>query len=323
MEFKDYYGIMGVEPDAGADEIKRAYRKLARKYHPDVSDEPDAETRFKEIGEAYEVLKDPAKREQYDQLRAGGWRGGESFRPPPDWQGGFDFSGRGGDGGFGAGPGFGGFGGEDAAGFSDFFESLFGGGRRRRPNKGADVRARIDIDLETAFAGGTRRITLERPERAADGSVRRKPRSLEVKIPPGMTEGRQIRLAGKGDPGPGNAPDGDLYLEIHLQPHRLFEVDGRDVHLTLPVAPWEAALGARVSVPTLAGRVEMNVPAGASSGQRLRLKGRGLPGKPPGDQYVVLKVVAPRPDSDEQRRSYERQRELFDFNPRAEMEVSR
>ena len=323
MEFKDYYKIMGVEPDASADDIKRAYRKLARKYHPDVSDEPDAEDRFKEIGEAYEVLKDPAKREQYDQLRAGGWRGGESFRPPPDWEGGFDFSGFGGEAGTGADRGFGGFGAEDAAGFSDFFESLFGGGRRRRPHKGADVRARVDIDLETAFSGGTRRITLERPERAADGSIRRQARTLDVKIPPGMTEGKQIRLAGKGDPGPGNAPDGDLYLEIHLQPHRLFEVEGRDVHLTLPVAPWEAALGARVSVPTLAGRVEMNIPAGATSGQRLRLKGRGLPGRPAGDQYVLLKIVAPKPDNDEQRRIYERQKELFDFNPRAEMEASR
>lgn len=311
MEFKDYYKIMGVEPDASAEEIKRAYRKLARKYHPDVSDEPDAEDRFKEIGEAYEVLKDPAKREQYDQLRAGGWRGGESFRPPPDWEGGFDFSGFGDRGGFSA---------EDAAGFSDFFESLFGGGRRRRPHKGADVRARVEIDLETAYSGGTRRITLARPERAPNGSVNRRERTLDVRIPPGMTEGRQIRLAGKGDPGPGNAPDGDLYLEIHLQPHRLFEVDGRDVHLTLPIAPWEAALGAKIPVPTLAGRVELNVPAGAASGQRLRLKGRGLPGKPDGDQYVLLKVVVPKAVTDEQKKSFERQRELFDFDPRAGME---
>jgi curved DNA-binding protein len=311
MEFKDYYKIMGVEPDASAEEIKRAYRKLARKYHPDVSDEPDAEDRFKEIGEAYEVLKDPAKREQYDQLRAGGWQGGESFRPPPDWEGGFDFSGFGDRGGFSA---------EDAAGFSDFFESLFGGGRRRRPHKGADVRARVEIDLETAYSGGTRRITLARPERAPDGSVHRRERTLDVGIPPGMTEGRQIRLAGKGDPGPGNAPDGDLYLEIHLQPHRLFEVDGRDVHLTLPIAPWEAALGAKIPVPTLAGRVELNVPAGAASGQRLRLKGRGLPGKPDGDQYVLLKVVVPKAVTDEQKKSFERQRELFDFDPRAGME---
>lgn len=321
MEFKDYYKVMGVEPDASAEDIKRAYRKLARKYHPDVSEDPNAEDRFKEIGEAYEVLKDPAKREEYDQLRKGGWRGGEEFRPPPGWgsadgrggAGGFDFSGFGDGGGFGA---------EDAGGFSDFFESLFGGGgRQRRAHKGADVRARVEIDLETAYGGGTRRISLERPERAPDGSVQRKVRSMDVKIPAGMTEGRQIRLAGKGDPGPGNAPAGDLYLEIHITPHRLFEVDGKDVHLTLPLAPWEAALGATISVPTLAGKVEMNIPAGATSGQRLRLKGRGLPGKPAGDQYALLKIVAPKPENDAQEKFYEQMRDTFDFDPRAGMEA--
>lgn len=319
MEFKDYYKIMGVAPEASAEDIKRAYRKLARKYHPDVSSEADAEARFKELGEAYEVLKDPARREQYDQLRKGGygghaWREGEEFRPPPGWdRGGFEWS-------FGDG---GGFRGDDAGGFSDFFETLFGGAQRRRAHKGADVRGRVDIDLETAFAGGTRRITLERPERAADGSVRRNARTLDVRIPPGMTEGRQIRLAGKGDRGAGNAPAGDLFLEVHVLPHRLFELDGKDVHLTLPIAPWEAALGARVAVPTLGGEVTLNVPAGSSSGQRLRLKGRGLSGNPPGDQYVLLKLVTPRPADDEQRKLYERMRDSFRFDPRAGMEVNR
>jgi len=313
MEFKDYYKIMGVEPKAGTDEIKRAYRKLARKYHPDVSSEPDAENRFKEIGEAWEVLKDPARRAEYDQLRQGGWRGGEEFQAPPGWD-------RGGHQGWNYGDGAG----PDAGGFSDFFETLFGGGRRRtRPRKGADVRARVVIDLETAFSGGTRRITLEQPEQAADGSIRARKRSLDVRIPPGMTEGRQIRLAGKGDPGPGNAPAGDLYLEIHLQPHRLFEVEGRDVHLTLPIAPWEAALGATVSVPTLGGAVDLNIPAGSASGRRLRLKGRGLPGSPPGDQYVLLKIVTPKPETEQQRELYQRMRETFPFNPRAAMEVRR
>ncbi|MDT8451055.1 MAG: DnaJ C-terminal domain-containing protein [Wenzhouxiangellaceae bacterium] len=328
MEFKDYYKTMGVEPDAGADEIKRAYRKLARKYHPDVSSEPDAEAKFKDIGEAYEVLKDPAKRKEYDQLRKSGWRGGEEFRPPPGWErGGFRDGGGFESWSFGDGGGFGerGFGGRDAGGFSDFFETLFGGARRprQRPQKGGDLRARVEIDLETAFSGGKRRISLEQPERAPDGSVRSGARTLEVTIPPGMTEGRQIRLAGKGDPGPGSAPAGDLYLEIHIRPHRLFELDGRDVHLTLPIAPWEAALGTKVSVPTLAGKVEMNIPAGASSGQRMRLKGRGLPGKPPGDQYVLLKIVTPRPASDEQRKLYERMRDEFDFDPRAGLEAKR
>jgi len=319
MEFKDYYKIMGLEPDASADEIKRAYRKLARKFHPDVSTETDAEARFKEVGEAYEVLKDPARREQYDQLRKGGsgghaFREGEEFRPPPGWdRGGFEWS-------FGDG---GGVRGEDAGGFSDFFETLFGAGRRRRAHKGSDVRARVDIDLETAFSGGTRRITLERPERAPDGSIRRNARTLDVRIPPGMTEGRQIRLAGKGDPGPGNTPAGDLYLELHILPHRLFELDGKDIHLTLPVAPWEAALGARVAVPTLAGEVTLNIPAGSNSGQRLRLKGRGLPGKPPGDQYVLLKIVAPRATDEAQRKLYERMRDTFRFDRRAGMEAKR
>lgn len=318
MEFKDYYKIMGVEADAPADEIKRAYRRLARKYHPDVSSEPDAENRFKEIGEAWEVLKDPEKRASYDQLRARGYQSGESFRPPPDWQQEFDFSD--------FADSMGGVGGQTdsgGAGFSDFFESLFGGGRRRRPQRGADVRARINIDLETAYAGGSRRITLERTERDRSGRTLHAPRTLDVQIPAGMSEGKQIRLAGKGDPGPGRSPAGDLYLEVHVLPHDLFEVDGRDVLLTLPISPWEAGLGAEIKVPTLAGRVNLQVPAGAASDQRLRLKGRGLPGKPPGDQYVRLKIVAPAAETVEQRHSYEKLKKLFDFNPRAEMDRRR
>ncbi len=316
MEFKDYYGILGVKPEASAEEIKRVYRRLARKFHPDVSKEADAEARFKEVGEAYEVLKDPNRRAQYDQLRKGGfggngWRSGEPFRPPPGWPPGdagasWQFS----------------EGAEDAGGFSDFFESLFGGARRRQAHKGADVRARVEIDLETAFAGGVRRIQLERPERAPDGSVQRRLRSLDVRIPPGMTEGRQIRLAGKGDPGPGNAPAGDLYLEIHIRPHRLFELDGRDLYLTLPITPWEAVLGARIKVPTLAGPVELAIPAGAASGQRLRLKGRGLPGPPAGDQYAVLKIVAPPTVDEEQRKLYQRLSQISQFNPRSGLEAA-
>ncbi|NKI34489.1 DnaJ domain-containing protein [Wenzhouxiangella sp. XN79A] len=300
MEFKDYYSTMGVSPDAGADAIKKAYRRLARKYHPDVSDEPDAEARFKELGEAYEVLRDPEKREAYDQLRRGGHRPGESFRPPPDWSSaGFEFR----DGG--------GFHAEDLGGFSDFFESLFGSARRARPEapRGRDLRARIDIDLETAFAGGSRRISL--------GGDRA--RSLDVRIPAGVTEGKRIRLAGKGEPGPPGAPPGDLYLDVHLQPHRTFEVDERDVQLVLPIAPWEAALGAAIEVPTLAGRVAMKIPPGAASGQRLRLRGRGLPGSPPGDQYVTLKIVAP-PATEDTRPLYEQLRAASAFDPRADLE---
>lgn len=300
MKFKDYYKTLGVDPGASTDEIRRAYRKLARKYHPDRSEEADAEERFKEIGEAYEALKDPEKRKQYDQLRAGGWRGGEDFEPPPGWSGGF----QGARGQARGGQGFGGgFSGGD---FSDFFESLFGGGlggmggigggRRQARAKGRDVNATVEIDLDTAYHGGKRRITLDR------GGQRQ---SLEVNIPAGVTPGRKIRLAGQGEPGPGGGPAGDLLMEVRISPHPLFELDGRNVLVDLPLAPWEAALGAEVRVPTLGGKVTMNIPAGSSSGKKMRLKGRGLPGKPAGDQIVNLKVVVPEPKSDRERELYE------------------
>lgn len=311
MDFKDYYSTMGVSPDADAATIKKAYRRLARKYHPDVSDESDAEARFKDLGEAYEVLRDPEKREAYDQLRRGGHQPGESFRPPPDWSNeGFEV--RGDRGGFQA---------EDLGGFSDFFESLFGGAHRARPEarRGRDVRARIDIDLETAFAGGTRRIALASDAVGPDGAERRANRNLDVRIPAGVTEGTRIRLAGKGDAGPAGTPAGDLYLEVHLLPHRHFEVDEHDVHLVLPIAPWEAALGAKIQVPTLGGRVAMTIAPGASAGQRLRLRGRGLPGAPQGDQYVTLKIVTP-PATDATRPLYEQLRSASAFDPRADLE---
>ncbi len=308
MQFKDYYKTLGVEPGAGADEIKRAYRKLARKYHPDVSKEADAEARFKEIGEAYEALKDPEKRAQYDQLRQGGWRQGQEFRPPPDW----------GAGGPSAGDA------EGFSGFSDFFESLFGGlggsgfgNGRRQPGagvraRGRDVHASVEIDLPTAYAGGVQRLSL--------GGGGAGSRTLNVRIPAGVTEGRQIRLSGQGEPGIGGGPAGDLYMEVRLRPHRLFEVQGRDIHLTLPIAPWEAALGAHLSVPTLGGKVEMNIPAGTSSGKRLRLKGRGLPGKTPGDQYVIVKVVVPAAESPRARELYQALEAEQSFDPRSGME---
>ncbi len=311
MEFKDYYKTLGVARDASADDIKRAYRKLARKYHPDVSKESDAEARFKEVGEAYEVLKDPEKRASYDQLRESGWRGGDQFRPPPGWSG--EYRGDTGGGGF-----------EDLGGFSDFFESLFGGRARQarsRARRGEDLRARVEVDLVTAHSGGTRRISLERHEPAADGSFRRRRQNLDIRIPAGVTDGQQIRLAGQGEPGLAGGPAGDLYLEVSLLPHPVFEVQGRDVHLVLPVAPWEAALGAKVDVPTLGGRVQMNIPAGSTSGRRLRLKGRGLPGKPPGDQYVILQVAIPPVRDDADRERYERMRREMPFNPREKLEA--
>lgn len=320
MEYKDYYSILGVERDASADDIKRAYRKLARKYHPDVSSEKDAESKFQELQEAYEVLKDPEKRAAYDQLGQG-YHQGQDFRPPPDWEQHFDFGG-------------GGFTGGDAGAFSDFFESLFGraaggggargfggfGGRGAADGfhgRGQDHTARVEIPLETAYSGGQHTITLQSPETPARGNVQARPRSLNVRIPAGVTDGQQIRLSGQGGSGVGSGAAGDLYLEIHLRPHPLFRPDGRDIHLDLPIAPWEAALGATVKVPTLGGEVDMRIPAGARSGQRLRLKGRGLPGSPPGDQYLHLRIVAPKPQSDEDRELYERMRDQMAFDPRA------
>jgi len=317
MKFKDYYKILGVESSATQDEIKRAYRKLARKFHPDVSKEAQAEDRFKEVGEAYEALKDPEKRKAYDQLRNGGWRQGDEFRPPPDWQG----------------QGAGGFSPEDLSGFSDFFSSLFGGGfgngfgrgpaRQARPQAGRDHNARIEVDLETAFSGGTRRLSLNRMVQESGGLQQTRPHDLEVRIPAGVADGQQIRLRGQGEPGVAGGPAGDLYLQVALKPHRRFEVEGRNVILHLPIAPWEAALGGKVDVPTLSGRIRLTIPPGSSSGKRFRLKGRGLPGKTPGDQYVILKVVVPEATTDRQKALYAELAEASAFEPRRDLDAER
>ena len=314
MRYKDYYKVMGVARDASQDDIKRAYRKLARKFHPDVSKEKDAEEKFKELQEAHEVLKDPEKRAAYDQLGAD-WRPGQDFRPPPDWGQGFEFSrGR-------RGP-------ADAGEFSDFFAELFGarspfGGAggparhgRARATPGQDHVARVEIDLEDAYRGATRDIELRSPEVTPDGHVVVKPRTLRVTIPAGVVEGQQIRLAGQGSPGTGGGPAGNLLLEVSFRPHPRYRVEGRDVTLTLPVAPWEAMLGETVAVPTLGGPVDMKLPAAARGGQRLRLRGRGLPGPTPGDQYVELAIVLP-PDSPKARQLFEQMKRELPFDPRA------
>ena len=329
MEFRDYYKVLGVERAASADQIKAAYRRLARKYHPDVSKEPNAEARFKEMQEAYEVLKDPEKRAAYDQLGAN-WKAGEQFRPPPDWGSDFEFSGGAGrDGGARRGAGrarWSGAAAQDGASgeqdFSDFFSSLFGGSSpfaRSAGSAARDHHARVGVDLEEAYRGTTRTLELRRPEVKPDGSVELRTHTVRVTIPPGVTEGQLIRLAGQGAPGAGGGRAGDLYLEVHVQPHRVFALEGRDVTLTFPVAPWEAALGAPVTVPTLGGSVEMHIPAGAQSGQKLRLRGRGLPGNPPGDQYVQLKVVLPPADSPQAKALYEEMRSKLNFDPRANL----
>ncbi len=324
MEYRDYYKVLGVARTATADEIKKSYRRLARKYHPDVSKEAQAESKFKEVQEAYEVLKDPEKRVAYDQLGSD-WKSGQSFRPPPDWGSGYEFKGgpraaRGRQSQGRAGETF-----EDAEGFSDFFSSLFGSrgfaGEPGRASAGLHARdhhARIDIDLEEAYAGATRTLELKRPELKPDGTLELKSHTVRVTIPPGVTEGQLIRLAGQGEQIGGERP-GDLFLEVRIKPHGLFQVDGRDVTLTLPVAPWEAALGASVTVPTLGGPVEMHIPPGSQSGQKLRLRGRGLPGQPAGDEYVQLKAVIPPANSPEARALYEQMKQKMAFDPRAEL----
>jgi curved DNA-binding protein len=312
MEYKDYYQIMGVARDATQDEIKRAYRKLARKYHPDVSKEPEAETRFKEMQEAYEVLKDPEKRAAYDQLGAN-WQAGQDFRPPPDWDAGFEFSG--------------GFGDTDTSAFSDFFESLFGqrfhgGGRGGGfQARGQDHHAKILIDLEDAFNGAVRSITLQSPTVDNQGRVHTRERTLKVRVPKGIKQGQHIRLSGQGSAGLGGGGAGDLYLEVEFRPHPLYRVEGRDLYLELPVAPWEAALGAKVNVPTPQGKVGLTIPAGSRGGGKLRLKGKGIPGQPPGDLYVELQIALPPASDAQSKEFYEQMKQRMDFNPRARLGV--
>jgi curved DNA-binding protein len=318
MEYKDYYKIMGVKRDATQDEIKRAYRKLARKYHPDVSKEADAEAKFKELGEAYEVLKDPEKRAAYDQLGTQ-WKAGQDFHPPPGWDAGFEFRD------FGDSE-------PDLGGFSDFFESVFGRarrasgagstrGRREFRIRGEDHHAKVMVDLEDSYNGASRSISLQVPQVDERGHVSTRTRTLNIRIPKGVRQGQQIRLAGQGGPGMGGGEAGDLYLEIEFNPRGHYRVEGADVYLDLPVAPWEAALGATVKVPTPAGAVDLKVPPNSQTGKKLRLKGRGIPAREPGDFYVVLQIVLPPADSEKHRGIYEQMKQSFAFNPRAGMEV--
>ena len=297
MQFKDYYGTLGVEAGAGDSEIKTAYRRLARKFHPDVSKEPGAEDRFKAINEAYEALRDPQKRAAYDQLKARGYKPGDEVKPGGFGQGGYGGGGVDFDEIF-AGGGAGG-------GFSDFFEGLFGqrgaagaqgfGRQRQQQGPRGDTRAKLAVSLESVYAGNSVRIAISG-------------KTLDVRVPRGVREGQVIRLGGQGD-------HGDLLLEIEYAAHPQFEVDGRNVIHVLPVAPWDAALGATVSVPTLGGAVELKVPAASEAGRKLRLKGRGLPGTPDGDQIVELEVLAPRPETPEQSAAYETLRDAFKARP--------
>jgi len=316
MEFKDYYAVMGLARDASADDIKKAYRRLARKYHPDVSKEKGAEARFKELGEANEVLKDPEKRAAYDQLGAN-WKAGQDFAPPPDWNAGFEGRGRG-------------FDGQDDSAHSDFFESLFRRGFAGQPAAGRpdaqfhahgeDRHAKIQIDLEDAYQGATRSIGLRVPELDAQGRLTAREHQIDFVVPKGVRAGQHIRLAGQGGTGLGQGKAGDLYLEVEFRPHALYRVELRDVYLDLPVAPWEAALGARIEVPTPGGTVELAIPAGSAAGRRLRLRGRGIPGNPPGDFYFVLRIVVPPADTAQEKKMYNDMAAHFaTFHPRSSL----
>jgi curved DNA-binding protein len=316
MEFKDYYQTLGVDRKAEAAEIKKAYRKLARKYHPDVSKEPDAAKHMAEVNEAYAVLSDPEKRVAYDTLgerRAAG----QEFHPPPGWDAGFEFSD---------------FGDVDE-GYSEFFSSLFGragragraggAGRGGAGMPGADHHAKIIIDLADAYHGATRSVSLRGARLDESGHVVTDERVLDVQIPKGVKEGQSIRLRGQGGAGFGGGPPGDLYLELQFAADPRYRVDGRDVTQTVPVAPWEAALGAKIEVPTPSGPVEVEVPAGSRNGRRLRLRGRGIPGEPPGDLYLELELALPPADTDKARRLYETMAREMPFNPRERIGGSR
>ncbi|HEY2144721.1 MAG TPA: DnaJ C-terminal domain-containing protein [Steroidobacteraceae bacterium] len=308
MEFKDYYKVMGVARDATEAQIKQAYRKLARKYHPDVSKEKDAEVRFKEVGEAYEVLKSAEKRAAYDQLGQG-HRPGEEFRPPPNWDAGFEFSD--------AGPG--------NSSHSDFFDALFGartrsgteGRRAFRAGQAEDHHAKVLLDLEASLHGGARTFTLRMPEIDDQGRLAMQQRTLNVQVPKGILSGQHIRLAGQGARAADGGTAGDLYIEVEFQPHPLYRIDGRDLSLDLPVAPWEAALGATVKTPTPTGMVELRIPPASHTGSKLRLKGRGVPAAPPGDFYVVLQIALPPANDDKAKAAYAAMAAALPFNPRA------
>jgi len=333
VSYKDYYQILGVSREASQEEIGKAFKKLARKYHPDLNpDNKEAEQKFKEVNEAYEVLKDPEKRKRYDQLGAN-WEHGQHFEPPPGYENvRFTFGG--------GGEGFGG------SGFSDFFETLFGdifqearGGSRRSRSagfgadpfgafgrsgfggarqamKGEDARTTLELTLEEAYHGGQKSISLQEQTVGPDGRPTVRSKNLDVNIPPGVSDGSSIRLSGQGGPGAGGGQSGDLYLQVKLLPHRLFSVEGKNIVYDLPLAPWEAAMGTKLEVPTLDGRVDMKIPAGTSSGQKLRLKGKGLGrGASKGDQLVRVQIKVPKSLSEEEMELWQKLAETSSFQP--------
>lgn len=305
MEYKDYYKVLGVARSASAEEIKKAFRKGARKYHPDINSDADAEVQFKDVNEAYEVLKDPERRAAYDQLGKAppqGAQGQGRYQPPPDWDQGRSFSD--------AGP-------EGNEHFSDFFETLFrrgaGGESGRRQAPPTDSHGRIEITIEESYNGAERTLSLREPVMGPNGTVSIQDRNILVHVPKGVVQGQNIRLAGQGGSG------GDLFLEITFAAHPVFRLDGKDLYVDLPVAPWEAALGGKVVMPTPSGRVDLSIPSNARTGQKLRLKGKGLPGRPAGNIYATLKIVNPKVKTEEQRAFFEKMAKEMPFDPRANL----
>lgn len=308
MDFKDYYKILGVDRNASDAEIKTAFRKAARKYHPDVNTGPDAEAMFKDVNEAYEVLKDPERRAAYDHLGQEPRQTARGYHPPPGWDTDFQFSG--------GGP-------ADDEVFSEFFENLFRrqGAASGRPTsaRGADRHGRIQISIEDAYKGAVRSLSLRVPNVGPDGQVTLQNRTISVTVPKGITEQQLIRLPGQGEPGFGSGPAGDLFLEVSFAPHPIYRPDGKDLYLDLPITPWEAALGHHVIMPTPGGKVDLRIPENARSDQKLRLRGKGLPGSPPGDIYATLKIVNPKASTAEARAFFEQMAQEMPFDPRAHL----
>ncbi len=325
VKYRDYYEILGIPRNATQEEIHSAYRKLARKYHPDVNKSPDAEEKFKQIGEAYEVLKDPEKRKKYDQLGAN-WKTGQDFTPPPGWDIRFDFFTSGTEAGDGTTS-------WTTGGFSDFFEALFGTGAKGRKSgtsrartyyggawvrDGEDEEAKITISLEDAYRGCTKNITLQSSGLDSNGRVGIESKSYEVKIPPGVVHRQKIRLSGQGKPGIGGGKPGDLYLIVDIAPHPYYRLDGRDIYYKLAVTPWEAALGATLDVPTPGGSVTVKIPPGTSSGKKLRLRGKGMPnprGKP-GDFFVEIEIHVPEKLSEKEKELFKELKRVSPFSPK-------
>ena len=309
MDFKDYYKALGVGQSASAGEIKKAFRKAARRYHPDINPGADAEAKFKDVNEAYEVLKDPERRTAYDQLGKEPPQGQGHYQPPPGWDSGYEFS--------------------DAAGphqneaFSDFFETLFRRGPEptggMRSGKGADSHGRIEVAIEDAYRGAQRKLSLRSPVVGRNGGVTLQDRTLAVRVPKGIAQGQHIRLAGQGSPGLDGGAAGDLFLEVVFAPHPVYRPDGKDLHLDLPIAPWEAALGGQIVMPTPDGQVDLRIPRNARSGQKMRLKGKGLPGTPVGDIYATLKIVNPKVETEEARALFEQMANKMSFDPRVNL----